>query len=94
MTGDRERLAAQFLAARSTAALDDPASIESRPLSEIRADLEKLGIDPEASIDVARKLAEERSTPAGRLLSRLDDADDVDAEIATLEAQLARLLLG
>ncbi len=85
MTKDRQHLAAQELAARSIAALEDLESIERKPLAEIKADLTRLGIDPNDSIARAWKLAGKRSTPADRLLSRLDDADAVDAEIEALE---------
>lgn len=80
MTTDR-----RVLVARSIAALDDQASIESRSLEAITADLAKLGIDPKASIMAARKRASERSTPAERLLARLDDGEAIDAEIEALE---------
>ena len=80
MTGDR-----QFFVTRSIAALDDRESIETRPLSAIKADLDKLGIDPRASIDRARKLAAKKSSPADRLMARLDDADAIDVEIEALE---------
>lgn len=80
MTSDRKSLTA-----RSLAALDDRASIETRPLDAIRVDLKALGIDPEASIGLARQRALERSRPADRLLARLDEGRALDAEIEALE---------
>ena len=77
--------ARRIMTARSIAALDDQTSIETRPLQDIEADLTTLGIDPKASIMAARKLAGERSTPAQRLLARLDDGDAIALETEALE---------
>ena len=81
MTVDR-----RSLVARSMAALDDQGSIETRPLADIKADLEALGIDPSASIRAAHARARERTSPAERLLARLDETDASSADIDALEA--------
>lgn len=80
MIADRGKLVAW-----SIAALDDRASIGARPLDEIKADLTRLGIDPETSIRAAQKRAYEQSGPAERLLARLDDAETLASEIDALE---------
>ncbi len=66
-------------------ALEDAGSIEKYPIEDVLADLEALGFDPSLSIYAARGLAAKRSSPATRLLARLDDADDLDADLVALE---------
>lgn len=80
MTVDRRPLVA-----RSVAALDDQGSIEIRSLADIKAELAALGIDPSASIEAARVRARERTSPAERLLARLDEADAASSDIDALE---------
>ncbi|MGI9434092.1 MAG: hypothetical protein ACR2Q4_04560 [Geminicoccaceae bacterium] len=80
MTADR-----QMIAARLATGLEDPNSIDALSPDHVNAVLKRLGIDRRAAIDRARKLAGQLETPAVRLLERIDEADDVAAEIDALE---------
>lgn len=80
MTSDR-----RSMIGRSIAALDGEGSIEKRSLQDILTDLEALGLDPAASIRAAQSHAFAQSSPASRLLARLDDADIADVDLDALE---------
>ena len=56
MSADRTRVRALL-----AAGLDDAASIETRPIDEIRAELARMGVDPTASIRLAQSVADGRS---------------------------------
>ena len=73
--------------ARLAAALDEADAIENRPIEEVRAALADQGIDPTASIKLARKLAHGSAAddPSARLLQQIERSETVDAEIAALE---------
>lgn len=75
----------RILIGRSLAALNDRHSIEDWPIDQVLADLDALGLSPNASISAARKLALKHSSPARRLLVKLDDGEAIDSEIDALE---------
>lgn len=76
----------RIIRARLLSGLDDALAIETRPIGEVRAALEEMGVDPEASIRLAQKLAQGADAdPATRLLQQVERAEDIDAEIAALE---------
>lgn len=77
--------ALQHLKVRMMVALDDADAIEIRPIEAVNADLERLGVDPGGCIALARSLSQSTKTPAGRLLDRLEKADEIAAEINALE---------
>lgn len=67
------------------ARLVDEAVIEAEPIEEVWADLAVFGIDPAQSIRLARRLAAGATSPAGRLLGRIAEAETLDDEIRRLE---------
>ena len=73
--------------ARLAVALDETDAIENRPIEEVRPALAEQGIDPAASIKLARKLAHGSAAddPSTRLLQQIERSETVDAEIAALE---------
>ncbi len=73
--------------ARLAAGLDEVDAIEKRPIEEVRAALLEQGIDPAASIKLARRLAQGSAAgdPSARLLHQIERSETVDAEIAALE---------
>lgn len=81
MSAIRADNAARDLLAR----LIDEAELESAPLDEVRADLARLGIDPERAVRFSRRLAAEASAPASDLLAKSFTAEDNDREISDLE---------
>jgi hypothetical protein len=81
MSAARADNAARDLLARLT----DEAGLESAPLDEVRADLARLGIDPERAVRFGRRLAEEAGSPAAGLLAKSLAAEDNERELAALE---------
>lgn len=77
--------ASKRLRAQMMVALDDADAIETRPIEAVNADLERLGVDPSGCTALARSLSQSKKAPAGRLLDRLEEADDIAAEIDSLE---------
>jgi len=62
------------------------ATLETMPIEEVRSDLERLGVDPSASIALAKQLANDGVESVGTaLLKQLEKAEVLDAEIADLE---------
>lgn len=72
-------------AERLLAILDDPDTVESLDVAEVRADLAALGIDTGPATAFAKGLAASKGSPAARLLGAIDDAEDADEQIARLE---------
>lgn len=81
MSAARADNAARDLLAR----LIDETELESAPLDEVRADLARLGIDPERATRFSRRLAAAASAPASDLLAKSLAAEDSDREISDLE---------
>ncbi|MGI9416994.1 MAG: hypothetical protein ACR2RA_04040 [Geminicoccaceae bacterium] len=82
MSADRARVRAS-----SIVGLYQDVAIESLPIEEVKADLERLGVDPTLPIELAKRLAEgDADDPATVLLRKLEEADEIDAEIADLES--------
>ena len=73
--------------ASSIVGLYQDVAIESLPIEEVKADLERLGVDSTLPIELAKRLAEgDADDPATALLRKLEEADEIDAEIADLES--------
>ncbi len=77
--------AATTPARRLLAMLEDERSLETRPLSDILADLAAHGIDPSEPTRQARRLAERAAGPAAALLGAVIEDEASEAEIAALE---------
>lgn len=67
------------------ARLVDEAMVESEPIEEVRQDLAAFGIDPADSIRLARRLASSATSPAGKLLGRIAEAESLEDEVRQLE---------
>ena len=72
--------------ARLASALDEVTEIELLPIEAVREALEEQGIDPTASIRLAKKFSRGRALdPSVGLLQRIERSETIDAEIAALE---------
>jgi hypothetical protein len=79
---------------RSIVGLYREETIGTLPIEEVRADLDRLGVDSAEVIDLAKRLAKGGDTdPAADLLARLEQADAADCEIADLERQSMQRVL-
>lgn len=68
--------------ARSLVGLYREATIASLPIDEVKADLQRVGVDPKASIELAKSAAlrgAEAQKPALALVEKLERGDDVEA---------------
>lgn len=74
--------------ARSIVGLYREETISTLPIDEVRSDLERLHVDATEVIGLARRLARGGDgDPAAELLTRLEQVDAADCEIANLERQ-------
>jgi hypothetical protein len=88
---NRERAAVR---ARSIVGLYRQETIGTLPIDEVRADLDRLGVDSAEVIDLARRLASGgNDDPASELLARIEHADAADCEIADFERQSMQRIL-
>lgn len=72
--------------ARSIVGLYRDATIETLPIEEVKADLDRLEIDPSPLIALARRLADGSvANPAARLLQKLEISDAIESEIEEIE---------
>jgi len=74
--------------ARSLVGLYRDATIGSMPIEDVRADLSRIGVDPNSAIDAAKLLARSGAAaqrPAVALVQSLEESEGRDADIADIE---------
>ncbi len=80
--------------ARSIVGLYREETVATLPIEEVRADLDRLGVNSAETIDLARRLASGGDDDlASGLLARLEQADAADCEIADIERQSMQRIL-
>lgn len=80
--------------ARSIVGLYRETTISGLPIDEVKADLDRLGINPTQSIAFAKRIASGRAeNPAAKLLNKIEEAEAVETEIVDLEQESMQRIL-